>query len=469
MSITQYLRILWARRWVVLALFVLVAGGGIVHTLMQPKRYVAEVSMLVEMRQDPILGVVAPGLAQPAFMATQIEMIKSDRVAGHVAKILGVDKSESAIQAWRRDTDGKVPIETYFGGLLLNGLTVEPARGSNFINISYAAADPKFAAAAANAFSRAYLDVAVEMRVEPAKQYASWFDAQSKVLRSDLEQAQARLSKYQQEKGITDERLEQEQARLNNLIGQLTAAQAERADATSRLGVSGGDGSPDVQQSPSVQAIRSQIATTQNRITEISTVVGSNHPQRLALESQLAEQRQQLAAEIRRVAGSTAATSRASTRKLAELQTMVEEQKTRVLGLRSSRDDIQVLVRDVENAQRAYENARSKLSQLSLESQTNQHDVRVMSSATEPIAPSRKEMIKRLIMSLAAGAVVGLGVAFGLELLDRRVRGPEDMMAVEGVPVLGVLGPPGSKAPVFRHISYGTPPPRLALPPAGAQ
>lgn len=470
MSISQYLRMLWARKWLFLGLALLVGGAGVTYALMQPKRYVAEVSMLVEVRPDPILGAMAPGLAQPGFMATQVEMIKSDRVAGKVVQILGVDKSESAVQAWREATGGKMTIEAFYGGMMLAGLNVEPARGSNFIAIAYTAPDPKFAAAAANAFAQAYLDVAIDMRVEPARQYAAWFDAQSKVLRSDLEQAQTKLSKYQQDKGITDERLDQETARLNMLIGQLATAQAERADASSRQQVSGGESSPDVQQSPAVQALRSQLAAAQTRLTEISNIVGSKHPQRLALESQIAELQQQISAEMRRVSGSTMAASRASGRKLAELQGLVDAQKARVLAMRSSRDDIQVLVRDVENAQRAYEGARSRLSQLNLEAQTNQHNVRVMSPAIEPIEPSKKELMKRVILAVAAGIASGLVVALGLELIDRRVRSPEDLMVLEGIPVLGMLSLPGATHPVFRRLSYGgVPVPRPALPPAGAR
>ncbi len=471
MSISQYVRILWARKWVVLALFVLVSGFGILHTLKQPKRYLAEVSMLVEVRPDPILGAMAPGLATPVFMATQVEMIRSDRVAHKVVKLLGIDKADGAVQAWMEATQGKTSIENYYGGILLAGLTVEPARGTNFLTIGYTAPDPKFAAAAANAFSRGYLDVAVDLRVEPARQYAAWFDEQSKVLRADLEEAQAKLSKYQQDKGITDERLEQETARLNILIGQLATAQAERADASSRLGVSGGDASPDVQQSAAVQALRSQLAAAQTKLTEISNIVGSNHPQRLTLEAQIVEIKQQLAAEMRRVSGSTSAVSRASGRKLAELQALVDAQKARVLSMKSSRDDIQVLVRDVENAQRAYDGARTRLSQLSLESQTNQHSVRVMSPATEPLVPSNKENMKRLALSLAAGMAVALGVALGLEMLDRRIRAPEDLLVMEGLPVLGVLSPPGSKVPMFRQLAYGGPPMprRPALPGVGAR
>ncbi len=471
MSISQYLRILWARRWMFLALFVLVAGAGTAYTLMQPKRFLAEVSMLVEVRPDPILGAMAPSLATPVFMATQVEMIKSERVANKAVKLLGIDKADSAVQSWLEATKGKVPIENYYGSMLIGGLAVEPSRGTNFINIAYTAPDPKFAAAAANAFSKAYLDVAVDLRVEPARQYATWFEEQSKVLRADLEQAQAKLSKYQQDKGITDERLEQETARLNILIGQLATAQAERADASSRQQVSGGEASPDVQQSGAVQALRSQLAAAQTKLTEISNIVGSSHPQRLALESQIGELKQQLAAEMRRVSGSTSAVSRASGRKLAELQGLVDGQKARVLSMRSSRDDIQVLVRDVENAQRAYESARSRLSQLSLESQTNQHNVRVMSPATEPLEPSKKEVMKRLVLVLGGGLVVALAVALGLELIDRRVRAPEDLLVLEGLPVLGVLGAPGSKVPMFRRLSYGGPatPHRPALPAAGAR
>lgn len=439
MSISQYVRILWARKWVFIALFILVSGVGILHTLKQPKRYLAEVSMLVEVRADPILGAMAPGLATPVFMATQVEMIRSDRVANKVVKLLGIDKAEGAVQAWMEATQGKTSIENYYGGILLAGLTVEPARGTNFLTIGYTAPDPKFAAAAANAFSRGYLDVAVDLRVEPARQYAAWFDEQSKVLRADLEQAQAKLSKYQQDKGITDERLEQETARLNILIGQLATAQAERADASSRLGVSGGEASPDVQQSGAVQALRGQLTAAQTKLTEISNIVGSNHPQRLALEAQIAEIRQQLAAEMRRVSGSTSAVSRASGRKLAELQGLVDAQKARVLSMKSSRDDIQVLVRDVENAQRAYDAVVARANQTGIESEMTQTNVSVLKRASPPVVPSSPRLLLNTAIAVALGLLLGLGAALARELADKRLRSENDVLGVLRQPLIGVL------------------------------
>src|SRR5687768_15761681 len=110
MSIAQFLRIIWARKWVVLALLVLTTIAGTVITMfVLPKQFAAEASMVVEVRADPILGALAPGMASPAYLATQVEILKSDRVAGRVVKMLGVERSPAAVQQWRESTDAKIP------------------------------------------------------------------------------------------------------------------------------------------------------------------------------------------------------------------------------------------------------------------------------------------------------------------------------------------------------------------------
>jgi uncharacterized protein involved in exopolysaccharide biosynthesis len=70
--LTQYLRIIWARKWVVLALFVLIAAVGITWTMLLPRQYTADTSLVVEVRIDPALGALAPALAAPSYMATQV-------------------------------------------------------------------------------------------------------------------------------------------------------------------------------------------------------------------------------------------------------------------------------------------------------------------------------------------------------------------------------------------------------------
>ena len=459
MTLKQYLRIVWARKWLVLALFILVAAAGIAVTFLLPKQYTAETSMVVELRIDPALGALAPALAAPSYMATQVEILKSERVASRVVKMLGVERSPAAVQQWRDETKAKIPLDRYFANLLQRGLSVEPSRGSNVLNISFSARDPIFAQAAANAFAQAYMDISVELRVAPAKQSAVFLDDQTKALRTNLEQAQSRLSKFQQEKGIvvSDERLDQENARYSALIAQLAMAQAERVDTSTRQRNTGTETSPDVLQSGAVQGLKAQLASAQTRLTEISAIVGKNHPSRVQLEAQIGEIKSQLAAEVRRVSGGTSTLNRGSTQKIDELQALVDAQKKQVLSMRSDRDQIAVYQRDVEAAQRAYDAVTGRVGLLNMESQNNQANARLLSPAVEPLEPSRPKIRTGIGGSILGGLVAGILLALVLELLDRRVRDPEDLMAIPGVPVVGVLRPASSRRPVFRRL-LATPP-----------
>ena len=461
MSIAQYLRIIWARKWLVLALLGLTTLiGSLVTLFVLSKQYEAEASLVVEVRNDPVLGALAPGLASPAYLATQVEILKSDRVAGRVVKMLGVERSPAAVQQWRDSTDAKIPLDRYFAALLQKGLLVEPSRGSNVINITFVNPDAAFAAAAANAFAQAYMDVSVELRVEPARQSASFMDEQTNKLRVALENAQARLSRFQQEKGIvvTDERMDQETQRLNVLLAQLATAQAEQVDTAMRQRNTGTELSPDVQNSPTVQSLKAQLVVAEAKMSEISAIVGPNHPQRQSLEAQIRELRTQLATEIKRVSGGSSVANRGSAQKVAEIQAMVDEQKKMVLAMRSQRDQMAVLQRDVDNAQRAYEGVSQRVTALSLEGQNTQANVRLLSPAIEPFTPSRPRVALNILGSIVGGLLLGAAAAIGLEMLNRRVRSPDDLVATAGVPVIGVLQPMDSKRPVFRRLSSGRPP-----------
>ena len=473
MSIKQFLRIVWARKWLVLALLVIVSAAGTATTLLLPKQYTAESAMVVEMRIDPVLGAVAPSLAAPNYIATQIDILKSERVASRVVKMLGVERSPTAVAQWRDQTNAKIPLERYFANLLQKGLTVEPSRGSNVINVAFSAQDPIFAQAAANAFVQAYMDISVELRVAPARQSAAFLDDQTKVLRNNLEAAQAKLSKFQQDKGIivSDERFDQENARYQALSTQLSAAQAERVEAATRARNTGSESSPDVMFSPAIQSLKGQLATAVTKHTELSAIVGKNHPTRIQLEAQIAEIRQQLAAETRRVSGSASTLNRGSNQKVTELQAMVDEQKTKLQTLRADRDLEAVFKRDVDTAQRAYEAISSRSGQFTLESQNNQANTRLLSPAVEPLEPSRPKVPVGIAGSILGGLVLGMLAALGWEMLDRRVRDPEDMMVMAGVPVIGVLRPEGSKRPVFRKLLQAGPigPGRALLPAPGGR
>jgi len=468
MTPIQVVRILWARKWLFLFLLIIVVAGGAAYTLTRPKVFVANASLVVDSRPDPLLGP----LAAPANMATQVEILRSEKVATRVVKILGVEKSPAAVQQWREETDAKIPLDRYFADLLGRGLAIEPSRGSNVININFSAQDPAFAAAAANAFIQAAVQISIELQIDPARQSTPFIEAQTNSARAALEDAQSKLSQFQQSKGIvaSDERIDEEGAKLNELSSQLAGAQVQRVDTVGRERNSGTEVSPDVQGSGAVQSLKSQLAAAEVKLAEVSAVVGENHPQRQQAQTQIALLKQQLAAEVRRVSGGAVVESRASSQKVSELRAMVDAQKKYVLSLRADKDQAAILLRDVETAKRAYEAISNRSTQVNLEAQNNKSALRVLTVAVEPFEASLKNIAKGLVISVATGLLLAAGAAMLLEFLNRLVRGTEDLTSLHGIPVIGVLRPVGSKRPVFRRFANPNAPGRRAvLLPKGAQ
>jgi chain length determinant protein EpsF len=442
MNLRQVLLILRLRWWLVLAIFVAVVVGTYIVSILLPKQYTAQTSLLLDVKADPLVATLSPTLASPVYMATQQEIIRSDRVASRVVKMLGLAQSPAAVSQWREATQGRIPLEAYFGELLQRGLVVEPARTSNLMVVSFTGTDPRFAAGAANAFAKAYLDLSVELKMEPARQYGVFFDERLKSLRAELDEAQKRLSDFQQKKGlVSDERLDTETAKLNATMTQLAGAQAALADTNSRQRNAGTETSPDVQQSGAVQSLKSELVRLQTRLSEVSSIVGTNHPTRVSLEAQISEVKQQLAAEMRRVSGTAATFSRVSSQTVAELSAMAEAQKRSLLALKSDRDQLNGLQRDVDTAQRTYDMVAARRSQLSVESQADPASARVLSLALEPIYHSHPNIPKNVLMSLVAGLLLGIGAAMGMEFLDRRIRSQTDLEFGDGIPLLGVISP----------------------------
>jgi chain length determinant protein EpsF len=441
MNLRQILLILRLRWWVVVGTLLTAVALAVVISKLLPKQYTSETTLVLDVRTDPLVATLVPSFSAPSYVATQTEILLSERVATRVVKMLGLAQNPKAVEQWREETEGRLPLETFYGQQMLRGLKVEPGRGSSLLTVSFTASDAKFAAAGANAFAQAYMDTVVELKVDPAREYARFFDERIKQLRGDLEAAQERLSAFQQKKGIvvTNERMDQEVSRLTSLETALAAALTEQADASSRQAGSGGEASADVVASASVQSLRGELARAQAQLTEIGARFGTSHPQRIEAEARVAELRNQIAAEMRRVGGGTASVNRIATQKVAELKGMVEAQKRAVLQLRSQRDEASVLLRDVDTAQRAYDAVAQRRTQLATEAQAEQTPARVLSPAIEPLNPSKPNLVKNALVGVILGLLGGVGLAFLLEVIDRRVRSAEDLMAYGDVPVLGVM------------------------------
>jgi len=450
MTFGQFLSVMRARWWVVLGVLALMVAATTAISLSMPQQYTASSSFLLDVKPDPVSAVVYGGLPSPAFMATQVDIIKSDSVGLRVARNTKLGENTQVRQQWMEATQGQGSIEQWLVDLFRRQLEVLPSRESNVITLSYKAPDARFAAAMANAFVEAYMQTALELRVDPARQYSSFFDTRAKEARDALEKAQSRLSEFQKENGITaaDERLDIENARLNELSSQLVSLQAVAAESSSRQAqaVSAqGDRMPEVLNSAVVSGLKADIGRGEARLRELLTRFGDNHPQVQEARANLGELRASLDAETRRVTGGIGLGNTINRQREAELRAQLDAQRANVLRLKAVRDEASVLMRDIENAQRTYDAIVTRFTQTSLESQTTQSNISVLSQAVPPREPSSPKTLLNALVATFAGTLLGVGLALLLEWLDRRVRNAEDVVATLGLPVLGVMPRPGTR------------------------
>jgi chain length determinant protein EpsF len=442
MTLQQFLRILLARRKLALATFLATVAVTIVVSLLLPSQYTAETAVVLDVKSpDPIAGLVLPALAMPGYMATQVDIINSTRVARKVVRTLALDKNSGVIEDWRSATDAKGSIEVWLADLLRKNLDVKPSRESNVISISFKGNDPAFVAAVANAFAEAYIDTNIELKTEPARQYTNWFENRSKDLRESLDQAQKRLSDYQQEHGIiaSDERLDSENQKLVEMQAQLVMALTQNADVSSKRASDGGETLPEVMQSGVIQQLKSDIARTEGRLKDLSGRLGKNHPQYQGAESELATLNRKLAEEITRISVSINTAGRISKGKESEIRANIETVKKRILSLKKGHGEARLLQQEVENAQRAFDAVASRASQSSLESQNQQTNASVLSPAVEPLKPSSPKVVLNTLLAGFLGALLGIGATLAMELTDRRIRSRDDVKQALGLPVLAEL------------------------------
>lgn len=440
MTPQQFLLILRARWLVMLLTLVVVVGTTAGVSFTADKQYTATASVVLDVKSpDPVSGMMLAGLMAPGYMATQVDIIRSDRTARRVVRNLKLDTSSAAQAQWTEATGGRGDMVDWLSDLLQRNLDVKPSRESNVINIEYVGNDPRFAAAVANAFAQAYVDVNVDLRTEPARQYASFFDEQTRMARERLEGAQKALSDYQQTHGITstDERLDFETAKLNETSSQLTAIQAATTDSQSKRLRSDSESVSEVMQSPLINGLKADIARQEARLTEAAVNLGRNHPQFQRMETELRALRDQLDNETRKITTSITTTYEVNRQRESQLRSALEAQKQRVLLLNQQRDEIAVLRREIEMAQRLFDTVSSRASQSTLESQTSQTNIAVLNPAVPPTDPSGPRTRLNVMIAMFLGGLLGVLLATTLEFIQRRVRSVDDLAALGPLPLLG--------------------------------
>ena len=466
MDIASFMATLRARVGLALGVLLLTVAAALGASLLLPRSYVATAKVIVDQgRPDPLS--VSTGWQPPVTTAlsTQMDIIRSERVAAEVVRRLSLTADPALRRAWEDSQAGAAraqlgPIETvrtpaspsalqaWLVAQVLAAVEVKPARDSDVLSITVRWSSPEQAAALANAFAQAYLDASVGLRADQARRYSGFFESRVREARLQLEQAQARLSTFQRARGVVvgDERVDMETARLNELSSQFTLLQAVVAESGSRQAQSQGaaaDRLQEVLSHPALLGLRADLTRAEARMQELNDRLGDNHPQVSEARGQVNLLRSRLETETRRVAGGAAVSNTINRQRESDMRAALEAQRQHQ-GFVAHRLQVHhPLARDVDSAQRAYDGLQARLQQTSLESQATQGQAHLLSPAPVPLTASSPSWVLRAGLALGLGLALALGTVALVERVDARARLPGATAQWLGVPLLGVL--PGPK------------------------
>jgi len=452
LTLSQFLQILRARRLLVAAFAIVLTLAGALISLWLPNVYLAQVALVADMKDtDPMTGNAVRSQALSNYLNTQADIITSRAVAMKVVEKMHLADDRTLRAAFEERAQGAGSLREWIADRLSSNLEVELARSSNVFHIIYAAPEAGDAALMANAFADAYIQTTIELKMDPARRQAGWFDEQVLGLRKKLEDSQEKLSDFQRENTLvtTDGRLDIETARLAGMATELVAAQTEASDARTRrdqmkraLEAGRTEELPDVVRNGLVQSMKADLTRAEGKLAEAAERYGPNHPQYVAASAEVNSLRRRMLAELQTARGSIEQTAQIADQRAAQMQAALEVQKRRILELKRASDERDVLSRDVESAQRTYDAATQRASAVRLESQLDQGTVAVLAAAMPPLDPARPRLMLNTVAALLFGLALGTGLAVAAEWRDRRVRTAADIPAATGVLLLAEFPPP---------------------------
>jgi polysaccharide biosynthesis transport protein len=445
-------------------------------SLLWPKSYLATASLVVDSRNeqslsDP-LNALASARERVGYMQTQVDILTSPKVALRVVNDLHLADAPETRDDYAKMAQKYGSIEEWLAEVLRRNVEVTTSQ-SSVLEVSYPARSPVSAAAIANGFAKAYMDTMLDLRVEPTKQAAVWFDEQLKTLRGDLEAAQAKATEFQRAHGIVsaDERLDVEQQRLTELSTQLLEAEQhtltmrarERAIADAVARGAPVDQIPGVETDDQIVRMKMELVAGEAKLETLATQYGDRYPEYRRQLADNANRRRALAAEYRKSVDKARSLREEGERHESDVRAALNAQRARLLDLRTGRDQLGVLTGNVDTAQRAYDAALQRYVVSQVESRASQTNVSLLNAAAVPPEPYRPKIALNILLSIVVGTLLGVAFAVVRELTDRHVRTVADLDCGLDIPQLGAISAWRRPAPLLLPGARPIDDPKLLL------
>lgn len=420
MSFITFFRILWAKRAIILLATLGSFLAALFVAMTVPPRYDATSRFMLDLlRPDPVSGELIGARSGREYVKTQMQLIKDYRVAGKVVDALGWANSPAlAARYAQRPAGDNRDFRRWLAQSVIDSTYVAWVENSNVLAITYTSSSPENAAKMADAVRQAYVDYTLDTKRQTAARNAAWFTEQTNKLREKIDLAEKRKTDFERANDVilAPDNTDPEMAKLQALAQTVPAAQAAAAAFVA----------------PST----AQLAQIDAQIALASQQLGPNHPDIKVL-------RQQRVVVEAAIARETAAARANSSINGPSVQGMLSAQTQKVLAQRGKVAEAQRLSTEVQALKAQFDKAAARAADLQQQAQTTESGVTLLGSAVTPADPVFPNVPLIIVGATSLGFAFGVLTSLMIELLSRRVRGPEDL-ANSGVPVIGAMTRAGS-------------------------
>jgi succinoglycan biosynthesis transport protein ExoP len=307
LSLAAYWSVLLKRRWAVLtSMFVLTTVVAVITLRMTPiYRATARVELEAEAPLVQSLNdVYQKAEADDAFLQTQIQVLKSDKLAWRTIEELRLAQTPefSAFRPGSGSTDKrKLALIDAFR----NRLKVQLVPRTRMLLVGFESCDSRLAAQVASVLVSNYVDYNFREKYDATRQVSGFMEQQLDELKAKVEKSQQALVEYERQHEIvnTSEKQNVLEQMLSDVSRDLTTAESERIQkeslyqqvAANRAQIAS------LAHSELLQKLEEKAADLRGQYTEISTQYGPKFPRALRLERQMQEYDSQIRREQNRV------------------------------------------------------------------------------------------------------------------------------------------------------------------------
>ena len=439
-DIREYLRLVWARKWLVLVVLLATVLFATAWSLTRPKMYRATAK--VTLTPPPQLSNNQFDLAMSwwqmdRIIADQVEVLKTRELAQRVVDKLGLDSNPEFM-----DRDA--------ASVLLGGLSAETIRDTFVVELSMVGRDPDAVAEWLNVYIQEYKNANIEDSLERNQEVFKVIQKRLDPLRKKLSDSEVALMRFREQKGEVLS-ADQDKNVITEQVNTLTTAYAEakterikletkiNALRSLRASTASDSSFSEVLDDPTIQSLVQRRDELDVELTEKLSTLKEGHPQIKDLRAQIATLDRRIAEQVEKIRVALQTEFDMVSRRERSLYQNIEQLKEETIKLSQQTLELDRLEREYNQNKAFLEDMLARSNEADISSTSSVNNVRVIEPARAPSAPYSPNVKRTAALATVLGLFLGVGLVLGLDFLDHTLRTPEQVERYVGLEVLAAM------------------------------